>query len=137
MADNQATTHPQSGPEWPYGRDAQLALLMAHSWRLEIEQAVDRVKKSVSRAELDRWFRKQWYIAEARRKKEGQVDDRQVRRRQTGAHGGDRKARIKPKDERPVGSSARPAWADTVLRGPALEAVQERAEAARILGFRE
>ena len=137
MADNQATTHPQSGPEWPCGRDAQLALLMAHSWRLEIEQAIDKVKKSVSRAELECWFRKQWYMAEARRKKEGQVDSHPARRHQIGVLAGDRKGERKPKDERPADPAARPPWADIVLRGPVLEAVEKRVEAARILGFRK
>jgi len=137
MADNQATTHPQSGPGWPYGRDVQLALLMAHSWRLEIEQAIDKVKKSVSRAELDRWFRKQCYVAEARRKKQRHVDNNQARRDQIDVHAGDRKGRTKPKDEGSADPAARPPWADIVLRGPVLEAVEKRVEAARILGFRK
>ena len=52
------------------GRDARLALLMAQNWRDEIEQAVDHVKKRVNRSELDRWFRKQWYKTEARRRRQ-------------------------------------------------------------------
>ena len=52
------------------GRDAQLALLVAQQWRDEIEQAINRVKESVNRRELDRWFRRQWYKTEARYKKE-------------------------------------------------------------------
>ena len=52
------------------GRDAQLVLLVAQHWRDEIEQAINRVKKSVNRGELGRWFRKQWYMMEARYRKE-------------------------------------------------------------------
>jgi hypothetical protein len=52
------------------GRDAQLALLVAEQWRDEIEQAINRVKKPVNRLELGRWFRKQWYMMEARYRRE-------------------------------------------------------------------
>jgi hypothetical protein len=51
------------------GRDAQLAILVAQQWRDEIEQAINRVKKSVNRSERGRWFRRQWYRAEARYRK--------------------------------------------------------------------
>ena len=43
------------------GRDAQLAMLLRHKWQEEIEQAISRVKKSRTRSEADRWFRKQWF----------------------------------------------------------------------------
>jgi len=37
---------------------------LAQKWQDEIEQAIDHVKKRVKRSELDRWFKRQWYIAE-------------------------------------------------------------------------
>jgi len=63
--------------------DARLALLRTAKWRDEIERAVDRIKESVSRSKSDRWFRRLWYIAEARRKKERHVGDNQARRRRS------------------------------------------------------
>ena len=51
------------------GRDAHLAMLLRHKWQEEIEQAISRVKKSLTRAEADKWFRKQWYRALAVSKK--------------------------------------------------------------------
>ena len=45
------------------GRDAQLAMLLPVKWQEEIEQAISRVKKSCTRSESDKWFRKQWYRA--------------------------------------------------------------------------
>jgi hypothetical protein len=72
------------------GRDAQLALLMVARWRDEIERAIDRVKKSVNRPELDRWFRRQWYRCYAvRLKREHEADNHRAGRRQIGEHGGD------------------------------------------------
>ncbi len=71
------------------GRDQQLALLITVAWREEIEQAINRVKKPVNRAELGRWFRKQWYRTEARRKKEHHMESHRANRRQIGGHGGD------------------------------------------------
>jgi len=71
------------------GGDARLALLRTAKWRHEIEQAVDQIKESASRSASDRWFRRLWYIAEARRKKERQVGNHRARRRQSGVHGGD------------------------------------------------
>ena len=39
------------------------------TWRREIEQAVDVAKGSAKpRTELDDWYRRQWYMAEAREK---------------------------------------------------------------------
>ena len=53
------------------GRDAQLALLLSSKWRGEIERAIEHVKQSRKRSQLDKWFRKQWYRARAiRRRKE-------------------------------------------------------------------
>ena len=47
------------------GRDAQLAMLLHHKWRVEIERAIDKVKLGVvpakKRTKLDKWFRRQWY----------------------------------------------------------------------------
>jgi hypothetical protein len=51
------------------GRDVQLAMLLGHKWQEKIEQAISRVKKSLTRTEADRWFRKQWYRALAASKK--------------------------------------------------------------------
>ena len=45
------------------GRDAQLAMLLRHKWEEEIEQAISRVKESLTRSEANKWFRKQWYRA--------------------------------------------------------------------------
>lgn len=39
-------------------------------WREEIERAVEQVKNPVERSGLDRWFRRRWYIAQAKRRKE-------------------------------------------------------------------
>ena len=39
-------------------------------WREEIERAVEQVKNPVERSGLDRWFRRRWYIGQARRRKE-------------------------------------------------------------------
>jgi len=117
--------------------DARMASLRTAKWRDEIEQAVDRIKESASRSASDRWFRKLWYIAEARRKKERQVEKNRARRRQIGGRGDDENGKGKRRDEQPRGSVGRPIWNDAVLCGSALEGVQERAEAARILGFRE
>ena len=57
-------------------RDAQLAMLLQHKWKAEIERAIDRVKNYKKRSALDKWFRKMWYIAQAR--------DRKKRRREEG-----------------------------------------------------
>jgi hypothetical protein len=51
------------------GRDAQLAMLLSAKWQEEIEQAISRVKKSCTRSQSDKWFRKQWYRAAAIRRK--------------------------------------------------------------------
>jgi hypothetical protein len=45
------------------GLDAQPAMLLRHKWQEEIEQAISCVKKSRTRTEADRWFRRQWYKA--------------------------------------------------------------------------
>lgn len=119
------------------GKDPRLALLRTEKWRHEIERAVDRIKESVNRSKSDRWFRKLWYIAEARRKKGYKVRRDQTRRRQIGAYGGDEDGRGKRRGGGSLCPAGRPAWGDAVLCGPALEAVQERAESARILGFRK
>jgi len=51
------------------GRDAQMALLLRSKWKDEIEKAVNRVKKSHTRSESDKWFRRQWYRALAVQRK--------------------------------------------------------------------
>lgn len=51
------------------GRDAHLAMLMRHKWQQEIEQAISRVNKPLTRSEANKWFRKQWYRALAVSKK--------------------------------------------------------------------
>lgn len=119
------------------GGYVQLALLRTTRWRDEIEQAVDRIKESANCSASDRWFRKLWYIAEARRKKGYQVRGNRARRRQIGVHGGGENGREARRYGRPSGASHRPEWADAVLRGPAAVAVQEREESPRILGFRK
>ena len=87
------------------GRDQQLALLLAEAWREEIEQAINRVKKSVTRSEMDRWFQKQWYrCLTVRLRRE---HDHRVRRRQIGEHGG---------DEDGGSTTNRPEWTDAVHR---------------------
>ena len=71
MAGSQASSvEEESCSELPSNRDVRLALLVTQMWRDEIERAVDRIKKSANRTKLDRWFRKQWYMTEARRRKE-------------------------------------------------------------------
>jgi hypothetical protein len=49
------------------GRDAQLAILLRHKWKAQIERAIDKVKLGIvparKRTETDQWFRKQWYKA--------------------------------------------------------------------------
>ena len=89
--------------------DARMALLRTAKWRDEIERAVDRIKESVSRSKSDRWFRRLWYIAEARRKKYREVANTRARRRQTGAHGGGENGRGKRRAGRPVASAGCPA----------------------------
>ena len=106
------------------GGNVQLALLRTTRRRDEIEQAVDRIKESANCSASDRWFRKLWYIAEARRKKERQVHGNRARRRQTGEHGGGENGREIRQYGRPLGASRHPAWTDAVLCGPAAEAVQ-------------
>ena len=55
------------------GRDAQLAMLLWHKWRAEIEKAVDKVKMGAvparKRTKTDKWFRKQWYRSMMRDRK--------------------------------------------------------------------
>ena len=51
------------------GNDRQLALLLLDQWRREIERAIAQVKRPVNRTGLDQWFRRHWYIAQARRRK--------------------------------------------------------------------
>ena len=56
------------------GRDAQLAMLLRHKWQAEIERAVDKVKLGLipakKRTEVDKWFRRQWYRAMMRGRRE-------------------------------------------------------------------
>lgn len=138
MADSQASFQQESGLELAGGRDAQLALLMTARWRDEIEQAVDRVKKSVNRTELDRWFRKQWYRCQAvRLRQERRLARQRTNQHQTGKRGGDEDGKRRRRSGRPLGASRRPIGGDAVLCGSALAAVQEREEAARVLGFRQ
>jgi hypothetical protein len=46
------------------GTDAQLAVLVRHKWKAEIERAVDKVKlghiPAKKRTEADKWFGRQW-----------------------------------------------------------------------------
>jgi len=62
------------------GGDAQLAMLLQHKWRAEIERAVDKVKLDVvpgrRRTRTDKWFRRQWYRAMMRDRKRRCVDGR-------------------------------------------------------------
>lgn len=58
------------------GRDAQLAMLLRHKWQEEIEHAISRIKKSITRSEADRWFRKQWYRSMMRDRKRNQRNDK-------------------------------------------------------------
>ena len=52
-------------------RADQYALILQNCWRKEIERAINEVKNSGKRTEMDQWFRRRWYIAQAvRRKKE-------------------------------------------------------------------
>lgn len=88
------------------GRDQRLALLMVEAWREEIEQAISCIKKSMTRSELDRWFRKQWYRCVAVRLR--REHDHRVRRRQIGEHGGD--------EDGGRSTPHRPEWADPVHR---------------------
>ncbi len=119
-------------------RDAQLALLLAHRWRQEIERAIDHVKKSVSRTELDRWFRKQWYRCQAvRLKREHELAKEEANRRQIGEHGGDENGKEKRGSGRSLGAAHHSAWGDPILRGPEITAVQERRESPRLRGFRQ
>jgi len=53
------------------GRDAQLAMLLPARWQEEIEQAISRVKKSCTRSEYGRWFRRQWFRTQMRDRKRG------------------------------------------------------------------
>ena len=115
------------------GRDQQLALLMAEAWREEIEQAIRRVKKSMTRSELDRWFRKQWYRCVAVQLR--REHDHRVRRRQIGEHGGDEDEGRRYR--RTWGATRRPDWTNAVLRRPAASAIEEREESARIRRFRQ
>jgi len=54
-------------------RDAQLAILLQHRWKAEIERAVDKVKLSIvpakKRTKTDQWFRRQWYRSMMRDRK--------------------------------------------------------------------
>ena len=49
------------------GRNAQLAILLEHKWKAEIERAVDKVKLGTvpgrKRTRTDGWFRRQWFRA--------------------------------------------------------------------------
>jgi len=51
-----------------------LLCYFGNKWQEEIEQAISRVKKSRTRSEADKWFRKQWYSPMMRdRKKKKQT----------------------------------------------------------------
>ena len=52
-----------------WGGDRELALLLLDQWRCEIEAAIGQVRRPVNRTRLDHWFRRKWYIAQARRRK--------------------------------------------------------------------
>ena len=41
------------------------ALFMMRCWRKEIERAIKEVKNSGKQTEMDKWFRRRWYIAQA------------------------------------------------------------------------
>ena len=57
------------------GRDAQLAILLRHKRKAEIERAVDKVKLGVvpasKRTKGEKWWRGQWYRARARDRRAG------------------------------------------------------------------
>ena len=42
---------------------------LRQKWKAEIERAVDRVKNYKKRTAQDKWFRKQWFIVQARDRK--------------------------------------------------------------------
>jgi hypothetical protein len=115
MADSQMSRLEERFPSGtPHGRDGQLALLATQKWRDEIERAIDRIKKPVTRSELDRWFRKQWYRCQAiRLKRERQLAWEKANRQQTGEHGGDENG---GGCRRIWGAARHPNWAEAVRR---------------------
>ena len=63
------------------GRNAQLAILLRHKWKAEIERAVDKVKLGTvpgrKRTRMDGWFRRQWFRAMMRdRRKKSEAEHR-------------------------------------------------------------
>ncbi len=69
------------------GRDAQLAMLLRHKWRDEIEKAVDEVKLGVipgrKRTITDKWFRRQWFRSMMRdRKRVKKMESRTVQKKE-------------------------------------------------------
>ena len=42
----------------------QYAMFMQDCWRKEIERAINEVKNSGKRSDLDKWFRKRFYIVQ-------------------------------------------------------------------------
>ena len=40
-------------------------LFLQRCWKKEIERAIKEVKNSGKHTELDKWFRRRWYIAQA------------------------------------------------------------------------
>ena len=62
-------------------RDAQLAILLQHRWKAEIERAVDKVKLSIvpakKRTKTDQWFRRQWYRSMMRDRKRKAISEKQ------------------------------------------------------------
>ena len=50
-------------------RILRYALQIQQRWKAEIERAVDRVKNPKKKTADDKWFRKMWYISQARDRK--------------------------------------------------------------------
>lgn len=74
------------------GRDAQMAVLLSAKWYKEIEEAVDKVKLGIipasGRTEEQKWWRKQYYRAQAiRRKHERRVAMERATRHMIGCGG--------------------------------------------------
>ena len=62
MADNDLAGRTEGRTLW-YG------MQLEQMWKEEIERAIDRVKNHKGMTTDDKWFRKMWYIAQARDRK--------------------------------------------------------------------
>jgi hypothetical protein len=71
------------------GRDAQLAILLRHKWKAQIERAIDKVKLGIvparKRTKTDKWFRKQWYKAMMIDRKRSLAETKAKRRLRSGS----------------------------------------------------